>query len=111
MSKQLKFKGNDGREYTLEFTRDSIRTMERNGFVIGEIDSKPMTVLPQLFRGAFLANHKFTKVETIDEIYAKLTRKSELIEKLAEMYNETIDTLVEEPEEGGEGNIEWETSW
>lgn len=111
MAKTLKFKGNDGREYTLEFTRDSIRSMERSGFVISEIDSKPMTVLPRLFSGAFLAHHKFVKQETIDEIYKKLTKKSELIEKLAEMYNETIESLVEEPDEGDEGNIEWEASW
>lgn len=111
MAKTLKFKGNDGREYTLEFTRDSIRSMERGGFVISEIDSKPMTVLPRLFSGAFLAHHKFVKQETIDEIYAKLKHKSELIEKLAEMYNETIESLVEEPDEGDEGNIEWEASW
>jgi len=111
MAKTLKFKGNDGRDYVLEFTRDSIRTMERGGFVISEIDSKPMTVLPRLFSGAFLAHHKFVKQDTIDEIYAKLKNKSELIEKLAEMYNETIESLVEEPDEGDEGNIEWEASW
>lgn len=112
MAKQIKFKWEkDGRDYTLEYTRDTIRRMERAGFVINEIDAKPMTILPQLFAGSFLANHSKTKQETIDEIYKSFTNKDKLIEKLAEMYNETIESLMDEPEEGAEGNIEWETTW
>ena len=34
----------------------------------------------------------------------------ELIGKLAEMYNEPIIALVEEPEEN-EGNVSWTASW
>ncbi|MCM1545286.1 MAG: DUF5055 domain-containing protein, partial [Ruminococcus sp.] len=68
MAKTIKFKGSDGKEYLLEFTRKSVKTMERQGFRIDEIDSKPMTVLPALFAGAFLAHHKFVKPAVSDEI-------------------------------------------
>ena len=36
---------------------------------------------------------------------------SERIRKIAEMYNETVETLVDEPEDGDEGNISWKSNW
>ena len=109
MNKQLKFTYQD-KEYCLEYTRATVAAMEKKGFVAADIESKPVTVLPALFAGAFLANHRFVKQEIIDEIYFKLTNKSELISKLAEMYNEPIMALVDEPEES-EGNLDWTASW
>lgn len=109
MAKQLKFTYND-KEYTLEFTRRTVTEMEKKGFIAAEVEHKPMSTLPALFAGAFLAHHRFEKKEVIDAIFAKLTNKEELIGKLAEMYNEPIMTLVEEPEEN-EGNVSWTASW
>ena len=109
MSKQLRFTYED-KEYCLEFTRKSVEQMERSGFRASDINNKPMTILPALFTGSFLANHRFTKQEVIDKIFAKMTNKGELISKLAEMYNEPIMTLVDEPEEN-EGNVSWTASW
>ena len=109
MNKQLKFTYQD-KEYCLEFTRKSVETMERQGFVASDITDKPMTVLPALFAGAFLANHKFVKREVVDEIFSKMTNKTELIGKLSEMYNEPILALVDEPEDT-EGNVDWTASW
>ena len=65
MSKQLKFTYQD-KEYTLEYTRRSVEQMEKSGFIASDIQDKPMTVLPALFRGAFLANHRFVKTDIID---------------------------------------------
>ena len=109
MNKQLRFTYQD-KEYVLEYTRKSVEIMEKKGFVASDIESKPVTVLPALFAGAFLANHRFVKQEVIDEIYSKMTNKSELISKLAEMYNEPIMALVDEPEESA-GNVDWTASW
>lgn len=109
MSKQLKFTYQD-KEYCLEYTRRSVAQMEKSGFVASEIETKPMTTLPALFAGAFLANHRFVKQNIIDEIFSKMTNKSELIGKLAEMYNEPLTTLIDEPEES-EGNVDWTASW
>lgn len=109
MSKQLNFTYQD-KEYCLEFTRKSVEQMERSGFVASDIQDKPMTVLPALFAGAFLANHRFVKKDVIDEIFTRMTNKSELIGKLSEMYNEPIMALVDEPEEA-EGNVDWTASW
>lgn len=105
MAKQLVFTYND-KQYTLEFTRKTIAEMEKNGFVANEVEAKPMTTLPALFRGAFLAHHKFEKKDVIDKIFSKMTNKEDLIGKLAEMYSEPILSLIEDPVES-EGNVNW----
>jgi len=110
MSKQLRFTYKD-KEYCLEFTRRSVETMERNGFIANDIREKPMTTLPALFAGAFLANHRFVKADLINEIYDHLTNKTELIGKLAEMYNEPIMAMVDDPDENAEGNVSWTASF
>ena len=109
MAKQLIFTY-DGKDYTLEFTRRTVAEMEKKGFIAPDITEKPMTTLPALFAGAFLAHHRFVKEDIINDIYSKLTKKEDLIGKLAEMYNEPILALVEEPEKA-EGNLDWTATW
>lgn len=109
MAKQLTFTY-DGKDYTLEFTRRTVAEMEKKGFIASDITEKPMTTLPALFAGAFLAHHRFVKEDIINEIYSRLTKKEDLIGKLAEMYNEPILALVEEPEKA-EGNLDWTATW
>lgn len=109
-NKQLNFTYK-GVDYCLEYTRATVRQMEKNGFIVSELTDKPMSTLPTLFAGAFLANHRFTKQNTIDEIYAAMTNKMELIGKLAEMYNEPILALTSDPEEGDAGNVNWTANW
>ena len=109
MSKQLNFEYK-GIKYTLEFTRRTVEQMEREGFVADNLKSKPVTMLPTLFAGAFKAHHKWVKPDVIDEIYSKMTNKADLIGKLAEMYNEPIMALIDEPDESSE-NLTWTQSW
>lgn len=113
MAKQLTI--NDpvsGVTYTLEFTRKTIEFMEKNGFVAADMERKPMTLLPALFAGAFLAHHRFVKRDVIDAIYARLNHKDELIGALVEMYNEPLMALLDEPEqENDEGNLSWKAGW
>jgi hypothetical protein len=113
MAKQLTI--NDpvsGVTYTLEFTRKTIELMEKNGFVAADMERKPITLLPALFAGAFLAHHRFVKRDVIDAIYAKLNHKDELIGALVEMYNEPLMALLDEPEqENDEGNLSWKAGW
>lgn len=109
MAKQIIFTY-EGKEYTLEYTRRTIKQMEDEGFVARNIDDKPMTLLPALFAGAFKAHHRFVKPDVIDEIYVHMPDKEKLIEKLAEMYNEPIVSLMEEPEDSAK-NVDWIASW
>lgn len=113
MAKQLTI--NDpttGVTYTLEYTRKTVEAMEKNGFVAADVERKPMTLLPALFAGAFLAHHRFAKRDVIDSIYARMNHKDELIAALVEMYNDPLLSLLDEPEqEGNEGNLSWKTGW
>ena len=81
MAKQIIF-SYEGKDYTLEYTRRTIQQMEAEGFV----------------------------AEDIDKIFAGMPDKESLIGKLAEMYNEPIMSLMDEPDEKT-GNVEWVTSW
>ena len=105
MAKTIRIKY-EGLDYTLEFTRNSIVTMERNGFNVTELQSKPMTRFSQLFAGAFLAHHKSVKQSEIDKIFAALGNKEKLLTSLVDMYNEPLSTLIEDG--GNEGNAIWE---
>lgn len=91
-------------------TPSGVRAYEDLYHICLETQKTDMSTLPALFEGAFLAHHRFEKKEVINEIFSHMTNKEELIGKLAEMYNEPIMALVEEPEES-EGNVSWTASW
>ena len=99
--KQITFEF-EGKEYTLEFTKNTVRQMERRGFVAEEIATKPMTVIPDFFAGAFLSKHPQLKRDKIDKIYDSLNGKQRLIRALTDMYTETIEALIDEVDEGNE---------
>ena len=108
MAKQIIFEF-EGKEYTLEYTRRTVKQMEDEGFVAADIDSKPMSLLPALFAGAFKAHHKFVKREVIDRIFDAMPDKEGLVNKLAEMYSDPIRSLLEEPAEGKK--VDWAANW
>lgn len=108
MAKQITF-NYDNVDYTLEFTRRTVKEMEGLGFVFEELATKPMTMLPLLFQGSFRAKHKSTKVEKINEIYNSFGDKEALLTRLMEMYQEPLNTLMEEPDV--EKKVEWTASW
>lgn len=111
MAKQMTIKdGKTGEKYTLEFTRKSIQKMEEAGFTVEGLKDKPMTMIPELFAGAFIAHHPFLKRADIDDIFDHLTNKKDMFPKLVEMLNEPIEALMGEPEEA-KGNSSWATSW
>jgi len=93
--------------YTLEYDRMSVKTLEANGFSVEEFIKKPMSNIELAFAGAFIKNHRKTKQNVIDEIYAKCPNKNDLVTALVQMIQETYDALFEEPD-GDEGNAQWE---
>ena len=95
----------DKTEYTLEYNRQSVKTMEAQGFVLDELTSKPMTMIPMLFSGAFIKNHRGLKRALIDEIFDNINDKNGLMEALMEMYAETLSALTDNAE--AEGNATW----
>lgn len=98
----LTYKKND---YTLEYNRQTIKTMESQGFVLDEVTAKPATMLPMLFSGAFYKNHRGIKRNLVDEIFEELKGKNDLMQLLMEMYAETLSSLISDDEE--KGNVTW----
>lgn len=61
----------------------------------------------------FLMHKKETAWEKLLDIteFPDLGGDPELIGKLAEMYNDPIVTLMEEPDEKAVKNVSWEANW
>ena len=89
-------------KYILEYTRLTASAIEKQGFNLDEITSKPNIMIPLLVQGAFLRHHRELKQKFIDEIYTNLVNKTGkegeegFISVLAEMYAETVSTLTDE---------------
>lgn len=89
----------NGKEYTMTYTLDIIRAMEANGFSIEKLEECPATNVPLLFAGALMAKQKRIPDSEIKEVYSALPNKRGLINMLKTMYMETVNQLIEEPEE------------
>ena len=89
-------------KYILEYSRLTASAIEKQGFNLDEITTKPNIMIPLLVHGAFLRHHRELKQKFIDEIYENLVNKTGkdgeegFISVLAEMYAETVSTLTEE---------------
>jgi hypothetical protein len=97
----------DKKEYILEYNRQSVKTMENQGFVLEELTKKPANMIPLLFAGAFIKNHSGkngVSRKVIDEIFDGIDDKTALMEALMEMYADTLSTLTDS---NGEGNVTW----
>lgn len=86
--------------YDLEYSRNAVKQMEQQGFVLDQISDKPMNMVPLLVYGAFMKNHKGIKRSLVDEIYEHITDKvgdgeNGFIQALLEMYAETVNTLTD----------------
>ena len=100
----------EGKDYNLEFSRKSIQRMEDAGFSLDTALDKPITLTRSLFAGSFLKNHKFVKNQVVDEIFKLMPNKEMLLEKLIEMYHDTLESLYDEPEDS-EKNVQWGANW
>ena len=86
----------NGNEYTLEFNRKTVKRMEEAGFVIDT--NKPMTMITDLFRGAFQMHHRRIDNALVEEIWAAQKKKDDLLGVLVEMYAEPLTTMLDEQE-------------
>lgn len=88
MAKTITITAEDGREYTLKFTRRTIKRMEDRGFDPTKFESMPMTVAYDLFEGAFQACHPGIKRDTVDELFEQIGDLTGLVEDLTELYQD-----------------------
>lgn len=103
--KQITVSDEYGNKYVLEYSKNTILSMERAGFSLEKYSEQPVFMTTLLVQGAFAKNHARTKNETIDKIYNSLKDKETFLKKLVEMYVEQTDTLADE------GEAEWEANF
>lgn len=104
----LKF---DGKTYELTYTRETVRTMERNGFDFQAFlnGKQPANYGFMLFTGAFASKHRKLPRKTMEAIWDHLEDKTKLTVALAEMYSATLDTLVDAAAVEDDGKkVSWE---
>lgn len=82
--------------YILEFTRESVKHSQRNGFNIDEIDTKPMIAVPDLFYYAFRAHHRNITHEKTDKIlFEDLGGLQDgMLERLVKLYYVPFESLL-----------------
>ena len=106
MNKKIEFE-KDGQKYVLEYTRESVALMERQGFVVSELTTRPMLMLPLAFQGLFYKNHRSVNKSFVDEVYDNFKDKEKLLQTIAGMLDECYSSLTDSNKEKDEGNIDW----
>ena len=87
-------------EYLLEFSRNTAKQIEDQGFILEQLTNKPANMIPLLVYGAFLKHNRGIKRALVEEIWENLVGKvgedgeDGIINTLAEMYAETVSTLI-----------------
>ncbi len=94
MEKTLNFTDN-GKEYTLAFTRDSVIATENMGFNLAEAMKRPVFSITVLWRGAFLAHHDSLTIAEIDELFERVDKEG-LLTTLIDLYKAPIESLFDE---------------
>lgn len=94
------------KNYKLGYTVKTIRNMSATGFKLSDIHDAPLIALPQLFAGAFKAQHPFLSDTVITAIYDNLENRAALVAKLIEMYSEVVNAYMEDDSEKA-GNAKW----
>ena len=88
----------DGTEYTLEFSRETVKHAERSGFRRDDIYNQMMNRTEELFFYAFKMHHPKISMEKTNEIlYEKLEGLTdEEFNRLIDLFNAPYETVMNE---------------
>lgn len=83
------------REYTLEFSRDSVAFAEQRGFSIQDLDRYPMVKMPEFFYYAFRMHHPNISRSNTDKILFDMLggMPEGMAERLGELYAVPYEAL------------------
>ena len=106
MAKRIILKDAAGNPFTLEFNRETVERMQRNGFVL-DTDRLFMSA-KDLITGAFRMHHKKYDWPLIEPIWMAQNKRDDLLKVLAEMYMEpTITLMGTDDTEGADADPTW----
>lgn len=105
---KLVIRDKEGNKYELEYNSRVVKNMERHGF---KIDTDyPLTMIDDLFLGAFQMHHKGISPDRAKEIWKYQKRKDELLGILTKLYMKPLeDMMAEDSAEENDDNPTWET--
>lgn len=84
-----RLKTKDGKEYVLDFNRDSVRFAETRSFRIDELTVFPTIRIPEMFYYSFRKNHKSISRTQTDALLESMGGLSKaLLERLIQLYNQ-----------------------
>ena len=91
----------NNREYTLEFSRESIKFAEQRGFKIQDVDNFPMSKVPEFFWYAFRMHHPSVSLGQAEKLLDRLGGMSEALGKrLGELWTVPFEAL--NPDDDGD---------
>ncbi len=82
------------RDYTLEFSRDTIKFAEGRGFKLQDVDDFPMTKVPEFFWYAFRMHHPSVSLNQAEKLLERMGGLNEaLARRLGELWAVPFSTL------------------
>ena len=103
----ITLKDKEGNVYTLEFNARVVKNMERKGF---KIDTDyPLTMIDELFLGAFQMHHKGIMPERAKAIWKQQSKKDELLGALIKLYMKPLEDMMGDGQEDEDADPTWET--
>lgn len=91
-----------GREYILDFTRETVKIAEGRGFSWDELGDKIATLLPVIWHTAFLRYEPRISVIKTDKILEDMGGiQPKQIQRLRQLYDQAMSSLVAEDTEDG----------
>lgn len=93
----------NNRDYTLEFSRDSIRFAEGRGFRIIDVDNFPMSKTYEFFWYAFRMHHPSVSLAQAEKLLDRLGGMTEpLAQRLGELWAVPFEALASSQEDDGD---------
>ena len=90
---------NGNQKYVLEFSRNSVRFAESQGFDITAMDAKPFSNTFDLFFYSFRKNHPTVTREQAQQVLEEIGKLTpELIERLGALYTAPLESLIGDEE-------------
>ena len=83
-----------GKEYRLEFDKETVKWAEARGFNIEDLSKYPMSKTEELFYYAFRKNHKNVSLERAQKLLEGIgTLPDEFMKRLIELYSEPFSAF------------------
>lgn len=90
----------DGREYTLEFDKKSVKFADSRGFALEDVDRYPMSKMYELFWYSFRMHHPSVSMEKAERIFDGIGKLPDgFIQRLAALYTKPFTGYTEDSEE------------